>query len=114
MLIESFKSTMVTATVVRSTKINNKQLVELSVIGNVEPLLYTRQARIQLSKNTILYSVPVNSLFEQGGMVGVVASFQEGEFFIPVRVISQDATQAQIEPVEQGYLVEGLNIRTFE
>lgn len=114
MLIESFKSTIVTATVVKSTKINNKQLVELSVIGNVEPLLYTRQARIQLSKNTILYSVPVNSLFEQSGMVGVVATFQEGEFFIPVRVISQDATQAQIEPIEQGYLTEGLNIRTFE
>jgi hypothetical protein len=113
MLIESFESTTVTATIEGVTKSGGQLLVRLSVNSNVQPMLYTRSCRLQLSKSTITYAVPASAVINQGGIMGVVAMFAEGEYLIPVNVISQDATQAHVVPVNAGYLYEGMSVRLF-
>ena len=46
-------------------------------------------------------------------MIGVVVIFAEGDYLIPVNVVSHDATQANIIPVNAGYLYEGMSVRLF-
>lgn len=113
MLIESFESTTVTAKVESVTKSGGELLVRMTVGGDVRPMLYARSLRLQLSKSTITYAVPANALINQGGMIGVVVIFAEGDYLIPVNVVSQDATQANIIPVNAGYLYEGMSVRLF-
>lgn len=113
MLVESFEGTTASAVVEGVTKAGGQLLVRLKVESNVQPMLYTRSCRMQLSKSTITYSVPSKAIIEQGGMIGVVAMFAEGDYLIPVNVISQDATQAHIIPVNAGYLYEGMTVRLF-
>lgn len=113
MLVESFESTTVSATVEGVTKSGGKLLVRLNVNSNVQPMLYTRSCRLQLSKSTITYAVPASAVINQGGIMGVVAIFAEGEYLIPVTVVSQDATQAHVVPVNAGYLYEGMSVRLF-
>lgn len=113
MLVESFESTTASAVVEGVTKAGNQLLVRLKVDSNVQPMLYTRSCRLQLSKSTITYSVPSKAIIDQGGVIGVVAMFAEGDYLIPVNVISQDATQANIVPISAGYLYEGMTVRLF-
>ncbi|MGI6214373.1 MAG: HlyD family efflux transporter periplasmic adaptor subunit [Christensenellales bacterium] len=114
MLIENFESTVVTAKVEGVTKSGGKLLVRLSIDSSVMPVLYTRSCRIQLSKSTITYAVPSNAVITQGGIVGVVVEFAEGEYLIPVTVVSSDSTQANVIPVNAGYLFEGMSVRLFD
>jgi hypothetical protein len=95
------------------TKSGGELLVRMTVGGDVRPMLYARSLRLQLSKSTITYAVPANALINQGGMIGVVVIFAEGDYLIPVNVVSQDATQANIIPVNAGYLYEGMSVRLF-
>lgn len=113
MLIESFDSTTVRATVESVTRSGGDLLIRLRVSSEVDPVLYVRHCRVQLSASTITYSVPSSALIEQDGMLGVVVSFREGDFLVPVVVVSQDATQAHVVPVNRGYLYEGLSVRLF-
>ncbi|MDO5022077.1 MAG: HlyD family efflux transporter periplasmic adaptor subunit [Eubacteriales bacterium] len=114
MLIENFESTVVTAKIEGVTKSGGKLLVRLNIDSSVLPILYTRNCRIQLSKSTITYAVPSNAIITQGGIVGVVVMFAEGEYLIPVTVVSEDATQANVMPVNAGYLFEGMSVRLFD
>lgn len=113
MLVESFESTTASAVVEGVTKAGGQLLVRLKIESNVQPMLYTRSCRLQLSKSTITYSVPAKAIINQGGVIGVVAMFAEGDYLIPVNVISQDATQANIVPINAGYLYEGMTVRLF-
>lgn len=114
MLVESFENTQVKARVESVTKSENKLLVRLVVQSDVTPMLYLRSARLQLSKNVISYAVPKSAIYTQNGIKGVVALFDVGEFLIPVDVVSEDATQANIIPLSAGYLYEGMSVRLFK
>ncbi len=113
MLIESFESTMVPVTVASITKLGGNLLVRLKADSPIEPILYIRSARVQLSKSVITYSVPASALINQDGVIGVVVQYLEGPYLVPVEVISQDATQAHVVPVNAGHLYEGLTVRLF-
>ncbi len=76
-------------------------------------MLYVRQARVQLSKSVITFAVPSSAIIEQGGVIGVVVQYREGPYLVPVQVISQDATQAHVIPINAGHLYEGLVVRLF-
>ncbi len=113
LLIESFENTTVSATVESVTRSGGELLVRLKVSSEVDPVLYVRSCRVQLSSSMITYSVPASALIDQDGMIGVVVSFREGDFLVPVVVVSQDATQAHVVPVNSGYLYQGLSVRLF-
>lgn len=113
MLIESFESTTVMVTVESVTRSGGELMVRLKANSAVEPILYTRSARVQLSKSVITYAVPASAIINQDGLIGVVVQYQEGPYLVPVEVISQDATQAHVVPVNAGHLYEGLTVRLF-
>lgn len=113
MLIESFESTRVSVTVASITKSGGDLLVRLEADSPIEPILYIRSARVQLSKSVITYSVPASALINQDGVLGVVVQYLEGPYLVPVEVVSQDATQAHVVPVNAGHLYEGLTVRLF-
>ena len=46
-------------------------------------------------------------------MIGLVVSLKEGQFIVPVVIVSQDATQSYVVPVNPGYLWEGLSVQLF-
>lgn len=113
MLIESFENTKVPVTIASITKSGGDLLVRLKADTPIEPILYIRSARVQLSKSVITYSVPSSALINQEGVIGVVVQYLEGPYLVPVEVISQDATQAHVVPVNAGHLYEGLTVRLF-
>lgn len=113
MLIESFESTIVPVTIASITKSGGEMLVRLKADTPIEPILYIRSARVQLSKSVITYSVPASALINQDGVIGVVVQYLEGPYLVPVEVVSQDATQAHVVPVNAGHLYEGLTVRLF-
>lgn len=113
MLIESFESTTVNVTVESLTRAGGEMLVRLKADSAIEPILYVRSARVQLSKSVITYAVPANAVINQDGMIGVVVQYREGPYLVPVEVISQDATQAHVVPLYPGHLYEGLVVQLF-
>jgi hypothetical protein len=113
MLIESFESTTVPVTVESLTRAGGEMLVRLKADTAIEPILYIRSARVQLSKSVITYAVPISAVINQGGMIGVVVQYREGPYLVPVEVISQDATQAHVVPLYPGHLYEGLVVQLF-
>ena len=113
MLIESFESTTVKVRVESVTRSGGLMLVRLKANSAIEPILYTRSARVQLSKSVITYAVPAAAVINQGGVIGVVVQYKEGPYLVPVEVVSQDATQAHVVPVYAGHLYEGLTVRLF-
>lgn len=113
MLIESFESTTVSVTVESVTRAGGEMLVRLKADSAIEPILYTRSARVQLSKSVITYAVPASAIINQDGLIGVVVQYKEGPYLVPVEIVSQDATQAHVVPVHAGHLYEGLTVRLF-
>jgi len=88
-------------------------LVRLKADSAVEPILYVRSARVQLSKSVITYAVPASAIINQDGVIGVVVQYREGPYLVPVDIVSQDATQAHVVPLYPGHLYEGLVVRLF-
>ena len=113
MLIESFESTTVSVSVESVTRSGGEMLVRLKADSAIEPILYTRSARVQLSKSVITYAVPASAIINQDGIIGVVVLYKEGPYLVPVEVVSRDATQAHVVPVYAGHLYEGLTVRLF-
>ncbi|MGI6670451.1 MAG: HlyD family efflux transporter periplasmic adaptor subunit [Christensenellales bacterium] len=113
MIIESFASTTVSAIVESVTKAEGKLLVRLHVPSAVDPVLYMRNCQVQLSTTTITYAVPQAALRSQGGTMGVVVRFREGDYLVPVNVISTEGNLAHVLPVNSGFLYEGLTVLVF-
>lgn len=113
MMIESFDNTTVSAKVDSVTRSGGDLLVRLTVSSPVDPVLNIRSCHVQLSTSIITYAVPVNALVNKDGLIGVVVSFREGQFIVPVVVVSQDASQAFVVPVNPGHLYEGLSVQLF-
>jgi len=113
MLIESFENTTVMVTVESVTRSGGELMVRLKADSAIEPILYTRSARVQLSKSVITYAVPASAIINQEGIIGVVVQYKEGPYLVPVEVVSQDATQAHVVPVHAGHLYEGLVVQLF-
>lgn len=113
MTIESFDSTTVPVTVESVTRSGGEMLVRLKADSAIEPILYTRSARVQLSKSVITFAVPSSAIINQDGVIGVVVQYREGPYLVPVDIVSRDATQAHVTPVNPGHLYEGLTVQLF-
>ncbi len=113
MMIESFDNTTVEAKVESVTRSGGDLLVRLTVNSSVKPVLNIRSCHVQLSTSRITYAVPLSALVPKEGLIGVVVTFREGTFIVPVDVVSQDATQAYVVPLNAGHLYEGLSVQLF-
>ncbi len=109
-MIESFDNTTVSGTVESVTRSGGDLLVRLTVSSPVGPVLNIRSCHVQLSTSQITYEVPSSAIVNKDGQIGVVVQFKEGLFIVPVVVVSQDATQAFVVPVNPGHLYQGLTV----
>lgn len=110
-MIESFDNTTVPGEVTGVTRSGGDLLVRLKVTSSVEPVLNIRSCHVQLSTSIITYAVPNSAIVSKDGVVGVVVQFREGMFIVPVNIVSQDATQTYVIPLNPGYLSEGMSVQ---
>ena len=113
LVLEQFSSTVVDARVLSSTRTGNELLVRLAVMGDVTDVLYMRTCSAELGKHVDCLKVPSSALYTQNGNTGVVTVTAEGQFFIPVNVMQQDAGSAYISAVQTGQLVPGMTVQLF-
>lgn len=113
LLVESFDNTRVSATVESVTRSEGELLVRLTVVGDVSPVLYIRSCHVQLSENIYSLTVPASAITTVDGEIGVVVVQPDGEYFLPVTVISQDANEAHIVPQLSNILSVGSQVLLF-
>lgn len=113
LLLESFDNTRVSATVESVTRSEGELLLRLSIRGDVEPVLYIRSCHVQLSENIYSLTVPANALTDDAGQRGVVVVQSDGNYFLPVEVISEDSREAHIVPLLNNILHEGSVVLVF-
>lgn len=113
LLVENFDNTHVSATVESITRSEGELLVRLSVSADVAPVLYIRSCHVQLSENIYSLTVPANALTNSEGEIGVVVVQSDGNYFLPVSVVSQNAQEAHIVPQLSNILSEGSTVLLF-
>ena len=113
LLLESFDNTRVSATVESITRSEGELLLRLSIHSEVAPVLYIRSCHVQLSESIYSLTVPANALTDDLGQIGVVVVQPDGNYFLPVEVISQDSREAHIVPLLNNILSEGSVILVF-
>ena len=57
--------------------------------------------------------MPAGALTDDAGQLGVVVVQPDGNYFLPVEVISQDAREAHIVPLLNNILSEGSTVLVF-
>ena len=113
LLLESFDNTRVSATVESVTRSEGELLLRLVIHSEVAPVLYIRSCHVQLSESIYSLTVPVSALTDDSGQIGVVVVQPDGNYFLPVDVISQDAREAHIVPLLNNILSEGSTVLVF-
>ena len=113
LMIENFDNTRVSATVESVTRSEGELLVRLSVSASVSPVLYIRSCHVQLSESIYTLTVPVNALTTSDGDIGVIVVQPDGQYFLPVTVVTQDAQLAHIVPNIGGILTQGSTVLVF-
>lgn len=111
--IESFKNTTVTATITSVTKIGGELFLRLSVNDSVDPVLYTRNCQVHISKSKDSFSVPSKALAEENGQFYIVLVFKEGEYLLPIDVLSRSADEVHFVPKDNISLAEGITVLLF-
>lgn len=113
LLVESFDNTNVSATVESVTRSEGELLLRLTVNADVANVLYIRSCHVQLSENIYSLTVPANALTSSEGEIGVVVVQSDGNYFLPVTVVSQDAREAHIVPNLSNILSVGSTVLLF-
>ena len=112
-MIESFDNTTVAAVVESVTRSGGDLLVRLTVNSPVDPVLNIRSCHVQLSTSVITYAVPNNAIVDKDGVRGVVVQFKEGQYIVPIVIVSQDQTQTYVVPLNPSHLYEGLSVQLY-
>ena len=113
LLLESFDNTRVSAIVESITRSEGELLLRLTIHSEVAPVLYIRSCHVQLSESIYSLTVPADALTNDEGQIGVVVVQPDGNYFLPVEVISQDAREAHIVPLLNNILSEGSTVLVF-
>jgi hypothetical protein len=110
---EGLEDIVYDAKVTTTTRSGGELLVRLYIDADVSPVLDTRRAKATVGEiATRGLLVPTDALRAQDGQTGVVLDM-EPAVFIPVTVLSSDAKESIVRPVNSGALVEGQRIRRF-
>ncbi len=111
--IESFSNRSVAATV-ESVSLSDKDLlVRLRISGSVSDILYVRSCHVQLTEIIASIAVPAGAITTYNGEIGVVVIQADGEYFLPVTIISQDSQTAYILPQIDNILTQNSTLRLF-
>ena len=95
---------------VEGVKIDGEVLAVFLVEDPIGPLLYQRGGRVTLSSELTGLSVASEALYDQNGQTGVWLYDMPGGTFVPVEVLSDDGTNALIQPLTDGALQVGQTV----
>ncbi|GHU71298.1 hypothetical protein AGMMS49992_05070 [Clostridia bacterium] len=113
LVLEGLDDTVYDARVTTTTRTGGELLVRFYVDADVTPVLDYRRAKATVGELAVRgLLVPADALHTQDGQIGVVLDTNPG-VFIPVNVLTNDAKEAIVRPVESGALAEGYRIRRF-
>ena len=76
----------------------------------IGPLLYQRTGKAKLSSTLSGLSIASKALYEQNGQMGLWLNDVPGGTFVPVEVISNDGTNALIQPLVEGAIGLGQKV----
>ncbi len=115
LLIESFDSTVVDATVESFTRSGGELLVRLLIESgaDVENVLYLRDCEVQLGESVNSLTVPARALYNQNGRIGVVMDTEGGQYWTAVTVVSTEGSVAHVIPENTAVLYEGVRVLLF-
>ena len=112
--LENFKDTVVRAKVMSFTRTGGELEVRLNVEAPVQPVLYIRTCSGVLGDSVSSLTVPVNALYTQDNMPGVVVMKEGyGPAFVPVNVLDKRDGMLFISPIQAGSLYEGETVKLF-
>ena len=107
---EGFEDLVYSSRVTRVQKIDGEVLAVFLVEDPIGPLLYQRGGRVTLSSELTGLSVASEALYDQNGQTGVWLYDMPGGTFVPVEVLSDDGTNALIQPLTDGALQVGQTV----
>ena len=113
LLIESFDNTRVSAQVEGVTRAGGKLLLHLSVHSDVTPVLYIRSCHVQLAESMPTLTVPMASITDSNGQLGVVVVQPDGNYFLPVQVVREENGLSHIVPMLDNILTVGSTVLLF-
>lgn len=113
LLLERFGETPVMAEVVDFNQSGGELLVRLKVNSPVEPVMYLRSCEAVLGESVSTLMVNERAICEQEGTTGVMLVEGMTESFIPVSVIHTEGGYAYFQPIQQGFVYEGLKVRLY-
>ena len=115
LVIESFDSNVLIATVDTCTRSGGELLIRLLVQDTsfLPNVLYLRSCQVRIGENVNSLMVPSRAIYVQNGRKGVVLVTEGGEYWTGVDVVSDDGTTAYVIPDNAGVLYEGVQVRLF-
>lgn len=108
--LEGYPDLAYTGQVISMQKSAGEVMAVLEVEGNPAQLLNVRSGRADIGIYLTGLSVPLNALSTEGGQTGVWLADAAGSTFIPVEVLSQDRSNALIQPITPGTLSVGQRV----
>ena len=108
--LEGYPDLTYSGQVISMQKSAGQVMAVLEVVGDPTPLINVRSGRADIGIYLTGLSVPVNALANQGGQTGVWLADAAGSTFIPVEVLSQDRSNALIQPITPGTLSVGQRV----
>lgn len=105
--LQGFEDLSFTASVANVQKEGNNLLAVFEIDDPAGPLIYQRTGKAMLSATISGLSVTSKAIYEQNGQMGVWLYDVPGGTFIPVNVLSDDGSNALIEPLVSDALKVG-------
>ncbi|MDR0396082.1 MAG: hypothetical protein LBH66_02125 [Oscillospiraceae bacterium] len=110
---EGLEDIVYDAKVTTTTRTGGELLVRFYIDADAAPTLNMRRAKATVGEPAVRgLLVPSDALRAKEGQIGVVLDMNPA-VFIPVTVLSSDAREAIVRPVQSGTLAEGQRIRRF-
>lgn len=110
---EGLEDIVYDAKVTTTTRTGGELLVRFYIDADAAPTLNMRRAKATVGEPAVRgLLVPSDALRAKEGQIGVVLDMNPA-VFIPVTVLSSDAREAIVRPVQSGALAEGQRIRRF-
>ena len=108
--MEGFEDLSFTASVTSVQKESGTLLAVFEIDDPIGPLIYQRTGKAMLSATISGLSVTSKAIYEQNGQMGVWLYDVPGGTFIPVEVLSDDGSNALIQPLAEGAIDVGQRV----
>lgn len=113
MQMEGVNGYVFVGTVTSISKSAEGVLAQVQVSSSLGPMINRRSGKVTIGANLTGFVVPIRAIITQNGQTGVMLMDVAGGSFVPVEVLSTDASSgtALIDPIAQGSLTKGQRVQ---